>query len=86
MTCPPCNHNCNEGRDCPARTNLIKTLWQRYLSNITLVRFTAWPLFLLPPVMIYYILGYFALIPTGFWWFIAIVVFYMCVMLLAFGD
>lgn len=19
MTCPPCNHNCNEGRDCPAK-------------------------------------------------------------------
>jgi hypothetical protein len=19
MTCPPCNHNCNEGRTCPAR-------------------------------------------------------------------
>lgn len=21
LTCPPCNHNCNEGRDCPGRKN-----------------------------------------------------------------
>ena len=85
MTCPPCNHNCNEGRDCPARTNLIKKLWQRYLSNITLVRFTAWPAVLTPPVLLYLGAVYLGIVP-GWGMFFGIMVAYLCLMMLLFGD
>lgn len=24
MTCPPCTHNCREGRDCPAQNKILE--------------------------------------------------------------